>query len=80
MQDLWLNGNHIRGIIPTEIARLADLVTLHVDDNEIEGLVPKEIGSMQSLRKFQKASVSFLVGRQVRTHTLRITFRSFLFV
>jgi hypothetical protein len=47
-----LTDNNMRGIIPSELAALENLVSLDLSKNKLEGTVPKALANFKQLRKF----------------------------
>jgi hypothetical protein len=48
---LNLTENNIRGVIPSELTALEDLVSLDLSNNMLQGTVPKGVGGFRELRK-----------------------------
>ena len=50
---LNLTDNNIRGVIPSELSALENLVSLDLGNNKLQGTVPKSISTMVELRKLE---------------------------
>lgn len=51
-----LTDNNIRGVIPSELSALENLVSLDLGNNHLQGTIPKAISTMKELRKFDLSS------------------------
>jgi len=49
---LNLTDNNIRGIVPSELAALENLVSMDLGNNKLEGTVPKAFTELKQLRKY----------------------------
>ena len=54
-----LQGKHLTGYVPTELALLSNLTNLHLEVNSLSGTLPLELTAMRSLEKFQFADNYF---------------------
>jgi hypothetical protein len=48
-----LTNNNIRGVIPSELSALENLVSLDLGDNNLQGTIPKSLSNLQDIRKWQ---------------------------
>ena len=47
---LWLDGNQLRGEIPSELGSLSHLTHLWLQENQLSGAIPPELGRLAHLR------------------------------
>jgi PKD repeat protein/Leucine-rich repeat (LRR) protein len=59
---LNLRGNHLVGVIPTEIGNLPNLESLNLYDNSLSGTPPSQIGTLHHLKSLSLGSNSFPDG------------------
>ncbi|GLJ42064.1 hypothetical protein SUGI_0871020 [Cryptomeria japonica] len=67
MHTLKLNGNHLRGVIPSSISEGRSLQVLDLGNNDLEGTLPQWIGKLSQLHVFVLRSNHFhgSIPRQV---------------
>ena len=49
-----LTSNNIRGVIPSELSALENLVSLDLGDNNLQGTIPRSISNLQNIRKWHR--------------------------
>lgn len=56
LEELFLDGNNLRGVIPKEFGNLTALKILSLQDNNLTGEIPSELGKLNKLEILQLRS------------------------
>lgn len=48
---MWLDGNYVKGTIPTEVGLMSNLASFSVAKGSLTGTIPTEFGKLDQLRR-----------------------------
>jgi Leucine-rich repeat (LRR) protein len=53
---LWLSGNQLTGVIPSQISQISGLLSISFTNNQLSGTIPIEIGQLKNLTSLSLSS------------------------